>query len=221
MSKRAYSIVVGLFLSLGIVYQRETKPFGKDFVTIFVPSLLFLNSLQWFILPTRVVWKVVWFCSSLTILSFLYFSYMRSQGQGLADFATFLLLFIVAQSLAFWVLTRDNPTRQISVATNLWTLFLVLFGVFLNARGIETLGFSGGRFLLVSGLGVMALSVNGAAYGWRYVTKIAFICTLISFGISLFDVGDASNIRWISGCSAFMVFIGLGFAAYWAKDWNK
>jgi hypothetical protein len=221
VSKRAYSIVVALFLCFGIVFQRETKPFGKDFVTIFVPSLLFLNSLQWFILPTRVVWKVVGFCSSLTILSFLYFSYMGSQGKGLTDFATFLLLFIVAQSLAFWVLTRDNPTRQISVATNLWTLFLVLFGVFLNARGIETLGFSGGRFLLVSGLGVMALSVNGAAYGWRYVTKIAFICTLISFGISLFDVGDASNIRWISGCSAFMVFTGLGFAAYWAKDWNK
>jgi hypothetical protein len=221
VSKRAYSIVVGLFFCLGIVYQRETKPFGKDFITIFVPSLLFLNSLQWFILPTRVVWKVAGFCGSLAILSFLYFSYMRSPGKGLADFATFLFLFIVAQSLAFWALTPDNPTRQISVATNLGTLVLVLFGVFLNARGIETLGFSGGRFLLVSGLGAMFLVVNSAAYGWHYVTKIAFMCALIEFGISLFDVGDASNISWISGCSALVVFTALGLAAYWAKDWNK
>ena len=221
MSKRAYSIVVDLFFCLGIAFQHETKPFGKEFLTIFVPSLLFLNSLQWFILPTRVVWKVVGFCSSLIILSFLYFSYIRFQGKGLADFATFLFLFIVAQSLAFWVLTPDSPTRKIAVATNLGTLFLVLFGVFLNARGIETLGFSGGRYLLVSGLGAMVLFVHSAVYGWHYVTKIAFICSLIQFGLSLFDVGDASNISWISGCSAFMVFTGLGFAAYWAKDWNK
>ena len=123
--------------------------------------------------------------------------------------------------LVFWISTSDNQIRKISVATNLGTLFLVLFGVFLNARGIETLGFSGGRFLLVSPLGAMFLFVNGAAYGWHYVTKIAFICALIQFGISLFDVGDASNIGWISGCSALMVFTALGFAAYWAKDWNK
>jgi hypothetical protein len=221
MSKRAYSIVVGLFFCLGIVFQHETKPFGKDFITVFVPSLLFLNSLQWFILPTRVLWKVVGFCSSLTILSFLYFSYMRSQGKGLADFATFLFLFIVAQCLVFWVLTPDSPTRKIAVSTNSATLFLILFGVFLNARGIDTFGFSGGRFLLLSPLGAMYLSVTGAAYKWHFLTQVIFICTIAQIGMGLFDVGEASNIRWMSACSVLVVFIALGFAAYWAKEWNK
>ena len=209
MSKRAYAIVVGLFFCLGIVFQRETKPFGKDFIGVFVPSLLFLNSLHWLILPKKVIWKIVGLCSSFLAFSFLYVSYTHSRGEDLANFATFLLLFVVAQMLVFRISTSDNQIRKISVATNLGTLFIVLFGVFLNARGIETLGFSGGRFLLVSGLGAMFLVVNSAAYGWHYVTKIAFICTLIQFGIGLFDVGDASNISWISGCSALMVFTAL------------
>jgi hypothetical protein len=221
MSKRVYAIAVGLFFCLGIVFQRETKPFGKDFITVFVPSLLFLNSLQWFILPTRVVWKVVGFCTSLTILSFLYFSYMRSQGKGLADFATFLFLVIVTQSLTFWVLTPDSPTRKIAVSTNSATLFLILLGGFLNARGIDTLGFSGGRFLLLSPLAAMCLSVTGAAYKWHFATQVIFVCTIVQIGIGLFDVGAASNIGWMSAGSVLAVFIALGFTAYWAKDWNK
>jgi hypothetical protein len=220
MTKRAYSVVMLMFFCFAVAFQRGRNPFGKDFIAVFVPSLLFLNSLHWLILPKKVIWKIIGLCSSFLVFSFLYVSYTRSRDEDLANFATFLFLFIVAQMLTFWILTFDGQLRRISVATNLGTLFLVFIAVFLNARGIDTLGFSGGRFLLVSPLAAMFLFVNSAAYGWHYVTKIAFICTLIQFGISLFNVGDASNISWISGCSALMVFTALGFAAYWAKDWN-
>jgi hypothetical protein len=220
MTKQDYSVVMLLFFCFAVAFQRGRNPFGNDFIAVFVPSLLFLNSLHWLILPKKVIWKIVGLCSSFLIFSFLYLSYTRSRSEGLANFATFLFLFIVAQTLTFWILTSDSQLRKISVATNLGTLFLVFFGVFLNARGIESLGFSGGRFLLLSPLGAMFLFVGSVAYRWHYVTQIVFVCTLIQIGMGLFDVGDASNIRWMSACSAIVVFAALGFAAYWVKDWN-
>ncbi len=222
MSKRAYSVVMALFFLFAVAFQRGRNPFGREFVTIFLPGLLILNSLHWLVLPRTVIWKVLGFCSSLLAFSFLYYLlYAHSQGKDLADFATLLLLFLAAQVLAFWLVTPGASTRTISVAINSGTLFLVSLGVFLNTHGIETLGFSGGRFLLLSPLGAMLLSVSSAAYKWNLTTQVIFVCTIIQIGMGLFDAGDANNIRWMSACSVLAVFAALGCAAYWAKDWNK
>ena len=222
MSKRAYFVVMLLFFLFAAVFQRGRNPFGREFVTVFLPSLFFLNSLHWFTLPEKVIWRVLGFCSSLLAFSFLYhLLYVRSPRKDLADFATFLLLFLVVQILVFWLLTRDTSTRTISITINSGTLFLVFLGVFLNTRGIETLGFSGGRFLLLSPLGAMLLSVSSAAYKWSLTTQVIFVCTILQIGMGLFDAGEASNIKWMSACSALAVFAALSCAAYWAKDWNK
>jgi uncharacterized membrane protein len=168
------------------------------------------------------MWRVLGFCSSVLAVSFLYYVlYVRSHGKDLADFATLLLLFLVAQILAFWFLTSDIPSRTISITTNSGTLFLVFLGVFLNTHGIETLGLYGGQFLLLSPLGAMLLSVSSAAYKWSLTTQVIFVCAILQIGIGLFDVGEASNIRWMSAGAVLAVFAALGCAAYWAKDWNK
>lgn len=222
MSKRAYLGVMALFFLFAVAFQRGRNPFGREFVTIFLPSLLFLNSLHWLVLSQKVMWRVLAFCSSLLVFSFLhYFLYVRSQGKDLADFATLLLLFLVTQILVFWLLSPDRPTKTISIAINSGTLFLVFLGMFLNTHGIETLGFSGGRFLLLSPLGAMLVSVSGAAYKWNLITQVIFVCTILQIGMGLFDAGDASDIRWMSACSVLAGFVALGCAAYWAKDWNK
>jgi hypothetical protein len=222
MNKRAYLGVMALFFLFAVAFQRGRNPFGREFVTIFLPSLLFLNSLHWLVLPQKVMRRVLAFCNSLLVFSFLYyFLYVRSQGKDLADFATLLLLFLVTQVLVFWLLTPDTPTKTISIAINSGTLFLVFLGVFLNTHGIETLGFSRGRFLFLSPLGAVLLSVSAAAYKWSLITQVIFVCTILQIGLGLFDAGDASNIRWMSACSVLAVFAALGCAAYWAKDWNK
>lgn len=222
MSKRAYFVVMLLFFLFAAVFQRGRNPFGREFVTVFLPSLFFLNSLHWFTLPEKVTWRVLGSCGSLLAFLFLYYLlYVRSQGKELVDFATLLLLFLVAQILVFWLLTRDTSTRTISITINSGTLFLVFFGVFLNTRGLETLGFSGGRFLFLSPLGAMLLSVSSAAYKWSLTTKMIFVRTILQIGMGLFDAGEASDIRWMSACSALAVFAALSCAAYWAKGWNK
>jgi len=211
-----------LFFIFAAAFQRGRNPFGREFVTIFLPSLLFLNSLHWFVLPERATRRFLGFCSSLAGFSFLdHLLSVGSQVKNVADFATLLVLFLVAQILAFWFLTSDTPSRTISIAINSGTLFLVLLGVCLNVRGIENLGFSGGGFLLLSPLGAMLLSVSSAAYKWSLTTQVIFVCTIVQIGIGLFDAGDANNIRWMSGCSVLAVFAALGCAAYWAKDWKK
>jgi hypothetical protein len=93
--------------------------------------------------------------------------------------------------------------------------------MFLKTHGIETLGFSRGRFLPLSPIGAVLLCVSGAAYKWNLTTQVIFVCSILQIGIGLFDAGDASNIRWMSACSFLAVFAALGCAAYWAKDWNK
>jgi hypothetical protein len=177
--------------------------------------------LHWFVLLAKARWRILGFCGSCAVLSILYFSYLRTQGNGLADFATFLILFSVAQVLAFWLLASDGPSRTISVAANSGTLFLVLFGVFLNAHGIDSFGFSRGRFLLLAPLGAILLSVSSAAYKWSLTTQVIFVCAILQIGMSLFDVGEANNIGWMSVGWVLAVFAALGCAAYWAKDWNK
>ncbi len=222
MSKRAYSVVMALFFLFAVAFQRGRNPFGREFVTVFLPGLLILNSLHWLVLPKKLIWRVLGSFSSLLVFSFLYcLLCVRSQDKDPADFATFLLLFVVAQILAFWLLSPDTPTRTISITINSGTLFLVFLGVFLNTHGIETLGFSRGRFLLLSPVGAMFLSVSAAAYKWSLITQVIFVCAILQVGIGLFDAGEASNIRWMSACSVLAVFVGLGCAAYWAKDWNK
>jgi len=222
VSKRAYFVVMLLFFLLAAAFQHGRNPFGAEFVTVFLPSLLFLNSLHWSVLPKKVTWRVLGFCTSILAFSFLYYVlYVRSHGNDLGDFATLLLLLLVAQILVFWFLTSDIPTRTISITINSGTLFLVFLGVFLNTRGIETLGFSGGRFLLLSPLGAMLLSISGAAYKWSLATQVIFVCVILQIGMGLLDVGEASNIGWMSAGAALAVFAALGCAAYWAKDWNK
>jgi hypothetical protein len=222
MSKRAYLVVMALFLVFAAAFQRGRNPFGREFVTVFLPSLFFLNSLHWFVLREKVRWRVLGFCSSLLGFSYLYhLLYVRSQGKDLADFATLLLLILAAQILAFWFLTSDTPTRTISIAINSGTLFLVFLGVFLNTHGIETLGFSRGRFLLLSPLGAMLLSVSSAAYKWNLTTQVIFVCTIVQIGMGLLVAGDANGISWMSACSVLAVFAALGCAAYWAREWNK
>jgi len=211
-----------LFFLFAAAFQRGRNPFGREFVTVFLPGLFFLNSLHWFVLPQKVIWRVLGFCSSLLVFSFLYrLLHVRPQGKDLANFATLLLLFLVAQILVFWFLNPDFPTRTISITTNLGTLFLVFLGVFLNSHGIATLGFSGGRFLLLSPLAAMCLTVSSAAYKWSFVTQVIFVCTILQIGMGLLDAGEASNIKWMSEGFVLAVFAALGCAAYWAKDWNK
>jgi len=211
-----------VFFLFTAAYQRGRNPFGSEFVALFLPSLLFLNSLHWLILPEKVMWKILGFCSSLLAFSYLvYLLHVHSQGKDLADFATLLTLFLVAQILVFWLLTPDIPARTISIAINSGTLFLAFLGMFLNSRGIETLGFSGGRLLLLSPLGAMLLSVGAAAYKWNLTTQVIFVCTILQIGVGLLDAGEASNIRWMSVGAILAVFAALGCAAYWAKDWNE
>jgi len=214
MSKRAYFVVTLLFFLPAAAFERGRNPSGGEFVAVFLPSLLFLNSLHWFVLPKKVMWTVLGFCGSLLAFSFLYDLYVRSQGTGLADFATLLLLFLVAQILVCWFLTSDTPTRTISITINSGTIFLVFFGMFLNTRGIETLGFSSGRFLLLPPPGAMLLSVSSAAYKWSLATRVIFVCTILQIGMGLLDAGEASNIRWMSACSVLAAFVALGCTAY-------
>ncbi len=219
MSKRAYSLVVVLFFCFGIVFQHDRNALGKEFVTVFVPALLLLNSLQWFLLP-RSPWKAGGFCGSLLVFAALYFSYSSFEGDAFANFATFLLLFIAASGLAFWLLTADPAIRSISLSINLTTLFIVLLGSFLHIRGIVDFGFSAAGALLLGPLLALCLSVTGAAYNWPVAMQVGFLCTLVQIGVRLFDIGETNNLRWMSVCAALTGFIALGLTAYWAKDWN-
>ena len=220
MSRRAYSTIVGLFLCFALGFQRGRTPFGYDFIRIFVPCLLVLNSLHWFIGPTKGVWKAVGFCTSLTAFSLIYFSFTRSQGNDFADFATFLFLFVVAQYLTFWALSPDNSIRTVAGATNLATLFIILLGVFMNTHGAITPRFSEGR-LLMSPLAALLMTAMSAAYRWNVWIQVTLVCTIVQIGIGLFDIGAANNLRWVVVCSVLVICAALGLAAFWAKDLNK
>jgi hypothetical protein len=220
MSKRAYTVIVGLFFCFALAFQRGRTPFGNDFIRIFVPCLLVLNSLHWFTLPTKAGWKAAGFCTSLTAFSLIYFSFKRSQANDFADFATFLFLFVVAQYLAFWALTPDNPIRTVSGATNLATLFIILLGIFMNIHGAITPRFSEGR-LLMSPLAALFMTAMSAAYRWNVWIQVTLVCTIVQIGIGLFDIGATYNLRWMVVCSVLVICAALGLAAFWARDLNK
>lgn len=221
MNKRAYSIIVVLFSFVGIAFQHGQRPVGNEFVTVFLPGLLFLNSLQWIMLPRKLVWQATGFCISLAILLLLCVPYARSQTVHLANFVTFLLLFVVVESFLFWFLTPDDAARAISVSVNAATLYVALLGAFLSAHGIVNFGFSDGRFLLLAPLVGLSLYAVGNAFKWTMGIQLIFICTIVQIGLGLFDVGQANNIRWMSAGSVLAGFLALGFTLYWAKDWNK
>jgi hypothetical protein len=220
MSKRAYSVIVGLFLCFALAFQRGRTPFGNDFIRIFVPCLLVLNSLHWFVLPKKVVWKAAGFCTSLAVFSLIHFSFIRSQGNDFANFATFLFLFVVAQYLAFWAVTPDNSIRTVSGATNLATLFIILLGVFMNTHGAITPRFSEAR-LLISPLAALLMTAMSDAYKWNAWIQVTLVCTIVQIGIGLFDIGADNNLRWMVVCSVLVICAALGLAAFWAKDLNK
>lgn len=219
MNKRAYSFIALLFFFFAEAYQQGRDAFGSDFIRVFVPGLLLLNSLQWLVLPVRVIWKIVAFCSCVLVFSFLYFSYVRTQVSDIANFVTVFFLFIVAQNITFWRLTRDRSARTISVATNMTTLFIIILGAFLNAHAVVMPRFSGARLLLAP-LAAMLVALTGAAYKWKLAFQLTFVVIIVQSGIGLFDVGQANNLGWMSICSVMVGFGALGFVVYWAKEWN-
>jgi len=221
MSHRAYFIVVMFFLCLTIVFHLVRNPVGEDFVRFFVPALLFLNSLSWFILSKKIGWKLLGFGTSFVVYAFLYIAYLRLTTVDFADFGTFLFLAVVGFNITFWLVASDTRVRTISTTIGLTTLFVVLVGVFLIAHNVHNLGLSNGRFLLLSPLFAMSLSVAAATYKWHVLTQVTFICIIAQIGMGLLDVGEANHIAWMS-VSAGVVGLGvLGLIAYWANDLNK
>jgi hypothetical protein len=175
MSQRAYSLVVMFFLCLTIAFHLVRNPVGDDFVRFFVPAILFLNSLSWFILSKKIGWKVLGFGTSFAVYAFLCIYYLRSTAIGFADFGTFLFLAIVGFNISFWLVASDPRARTISTTVGLTTLFVILVGVFLIAHSVHNLGLSNGRFLLLSPLFAMFLAVHAATYKWRVLTQVTFI----------------------------------------------
>ena len=221
MSQRAYSLVVMFFLCLTIAFHLVRNPVGDDFVRFFVPAILLLNSLLWFILSKKIGWKVLGFGTSFAVYAFLCLYYLRSTAIGFADFGTFLFLAIVGFNISFWLVASDPRARTISTTVGLTTLFVILVGVFLITHSVHNLGLSNGRFLLLSPLFAMFLAVHAATYKWRVLTQVTFICIIAQIGMGLLDVGEANNIAWMS-VSAGVVGLGvLGLIAYWANDLNK
>jgi hypothetical protein len=80
------------FLCLTIAFHLVRNPVGDDFVRFFVPAILLLNSLSWFILSKKIGWKVLGFGASFAVYALLCLCYLRSTTIGFADFGTFLFL---------------------------------------------------------------------------------------------------------------------------------
>jgi hypothetical protein len=128
---------------------------------------------------------------------------------------------IAILNAVLWFLASDPAIRQVVFSVALTTAFLILFGSLVALRDVDSLGFSNGKFLVISPLTGMFLSVYAAACGWRLWTQLGFLCVLLQIAMGLLDAGEASNNPWISGCSLGVVLGTLSVAAYWAKSWNS
>jgi hypothetical protein len=208
-------------VSLVIMFEIDRRPFENDFMQRIIPGLLILNSLLLLVLPTKMSSKLLGFCSFSIVFWFLYFSYVRGTQPNLIDFATWLFLSIVALNVTVWLVTSESATKLIALSVGLTTLFIVTLGVVIVEHQIGTLGFSQGRFLLLSPLVAMAMSVGGAVYKWNNFTRVIFLCAILQIAIGAFDLGQANGIAWISISSLGLGLGVLGLVAYWAKELNN
>ena len=212
-------LVAGLLIVLALAVLAGEDPFHHNFVRITIPSLLLLNSLQWFNLPQKPLWRLVGFCLSLSVtVLFLRVDILPGDGR-FVDITTVFFVGMAIHSSLLYALAGDRLTRRVILAASITIAFLVLFGTYANMRHLEFPLGATRRLLFLCPLAAMALYAGSAIFRWQKWTQIVFLCIVAQVGVGLLDVGGTNKIRWLSISAFGLWFAGLCLLAFWSKEW--
>lgn len=221
MFRHVYTIVVGFFVGVAVIFGRESDPFGRNFVSIVVPCLLCLGSLQWFVPPAKLRWRILGSSVSLVSALALLFFYSSSGRLSFADFATMLILGMFGQLVLLRLLDKDPVARSVTLAITLGITFVIVLGLYVIAARVELPFSSSGRFLLWSPLAAMALWVSSVTTKWTKITRLIFIIMVVQMAMGLLDAGAGQNIQWLIVLAFVLGLAALGITAWWAKSLER
>jgi hypothetical protein len=219
-SRRGYCVAIGGLLCFALYLQSRVVPFEVSFFGKFLPALLFVSCLQWFMLRVKPFWMILGFLSAALISLGVWFLAVRLGWMGSADFATALYGWMIVFYVTLWFVGRKDAPLII-LSTGLCTSFLIFVGFILTSHHATGLGFSQGKFLLVSPIAALFVIVVSDQSGWSRTMQVIFICIIIQIAMGLLDAGQGSNIALFTASAVILAFVALGVAAFWARGWNR